>query len=254
MIPEHRTYVEAFGGGGSMLLAKEPSEIEVYNDLNSGLVNFFRVLRDNIGFKEFQRLVSLTPYSREEYEAFRNDWEKDEDRIGRAHKWFAVARMSFGGMFGNSFGFSRESSSRGMAQCVSAWLGAIERLPEVCQRILRVIIENKDALDLIKTFDSPKTFFYLDPPYVLSTRKSGGYKHELSNEDHQSLINLLLKLKGKVMLSGYKNPIYKKLEESGWNRRDFNVQLQASGKTRSTKATTKKARVESVWMNYEPAT
>ena len=250
LIPEHRTYVEAFGGGGSMLLAKKPSEIEVYNDLNSGLVNFFRVLRDKIGFEEFQRLVSLTPYSREEFLKFRDEWHLSEDEIERAHKWFSVARMSFSGIFGESFGYSRTSSSRGMAQCVSSWLGAIERLPEVCQRILRVLIENKDALDLIETFDAPDTFFYLDPPYVMSTRKSGGYKHELTDDDHKGLIDLLLKLKGKVMLSGYANPIYAALEKAGWERRDFETKLVASGHTRKVKSKVRDTRIESVWLNY----
>ena len=250
MIPEHKTYVEPFGGGGSMLLAKLPSKIEVYNDLDSGIVNFFRVLRNKVSFSELQRLVSLTPYSREEYHECNESWNTSEDFIDMAHKWFVVARMSFSGMFGQSFGYSRTSSSRGMAQCVSAYLGAIERLPEICERLLRVLIENKDALKLIEQFDSESTFFYLDPPYVLSTRNpSAGYRHEMTDEQHLKLIELVQKLKGKVMISGYVNELYETLEQKGWQRIDFDAFLSASGHTKNTKGLDSK-RTESVWLNY----
>src|SRR5688572_9116143 len=91
--PEHHTYAEPFGGGASMLIAKDPSPVEVYNDLNSGLVNFFRVIRDRDRFPEFLRLVSLTPYSREEYAWCNEHWESEPDDLKKAYMWYIVARM-----------------------------------------------------------------------------------------------------------------------------------------------------------------
>lgn len=252
LVPEHKIYVEPFGGGASMLIAKEPSKVEVYNDLNSGLVNFFRILRDRSAFPEFQRLVSLTPYSREEWLHFRDTWEACEDLIERAYQWFVVARMSFSGEFAKSWAYSKTASTRGMAQCVSGWLSAIELLPQICERLLRVIIENKNAFDLIETFDGRDTFFYLDPPYMLQTRRGGGYKHELSDDEHGKLIEILIGLKGKVMLSGYASPLYEELEKIGFERRDFDVHCLASCHTVNSKGGSN-LRVESIWTNYDLA-
>jgi DNA adenine methylase len=255
-IPGHRIYVELFGGGASLLIAREPSEVEVYNDLNSGLVNFFRVLRDNKQFKQFQRLASLTPYAREEFDLCKQTWMEMDNPVDRAHRWFTVARQSFGGDF-HSWGYGVTGSCRGMASQVSRWLGGIEKLPEVSARLLRVQVENKDALKLIECYDSPDTFFYLDPPYVLSTRKGGGYKHELTDDSHRQLVKVLQGIKGKALLSGYANLIYRELEKCGWQRRDWETICSLSGRTRVNglmgegAAKQKQKRVESIWFNYE---
>lgn len=246
LIPPHRTYVEPFGGGGSLLIAHEPSPVEVYNDLNSGLVNFFRVLRDPDRFGEFERKAQLTPYAREEFDLFRKNWAEADDPVERAYRWFAVARMSFAGSFGNGWSFAVTKSSRGMACRVSAWLSVVDMLPAISERLLRVQVEQKDALDVISTYDSEETFFYLDPPYVHSTRKSGGYLHELDDEQHRRLVRLLLTVKGKVLLSGYASPIYEELERAGWRRKDWKVCCKSGGDTKE-----KQARVETVWFNYE---
>lgn len=255
-VPNHRIYVELFGGGASMLIARQPSSIEVYNDLNSGLVNFFRVLRDAKQFKKFQKLAVLTPYAREEFDLCKKTWRETGDPVERAHKWFIVARMSFGGNF-HSWGYGVKDSARGMAGQVARWLGAVELLPEVSARLLRVQIENKDAFALIECYDGPDTFFYLDPPYVLSTRKAGGYEHELTDESHRRLVKVLQSIKGKALLSGYANPIYAELERAGWQRRDWETVCSLSGRTRlnglmgTGAVKQKQKRVESIWFNYE---
>jgi DNA adenine methylase len=254
-IPDHRTYVELFGGGASLLIARDPSPIEVYNDLNSGLVNFFRVLRDTKQFKQFQRLATLTPYAREEFDLCKQSWREQDDPVERAHRWFVVARMSFGGNF-HSWGYGVTGSARGMASQVSRWLGAVESLPEISTRLLRVQVENKDAFALIECYDSPETFFYLDPPYVMSTRKGGAYEHELTDESHRRLVKVLKEIKGKALLSGYANPIYRELERSGWHRRDWEAICSLSGRTRlngllGEGAAKSQRRVESIWFNYE---
>ena len=255
-IPNHRIYVELFGGGASMLIARQPSSIEVYNDLNSGLVNFFRVLRDAKQFKQFQRLVALTPYAREEFDLCKKSWREISDPVKQAHRWFIVSRMSFGANF-HSWGYGVTDSCRGMASRVSGWLGAIEKLPEISTRLLRVQIENKDAFDLLACFDGPETFFYLDPPYVVSTRKGGSYEHELTDERHRRLVKVLQGIKGKALLSGYANPIYAELERAGWQRRDWEMVCSLGGHTRLNGrmgkggAKQKEKRVESIWFNYE---
>lgn len=256
LIHPHQIYVEPFGGGGSVLLAKPPSSVEVYNDLDSGLVNFFRVLRNSRKFKRLQFLCSLTPYSREEYETAREKWKACRNDAERAHLWFVVARMSFSGKFGASWSYSVTTSSRGMAGAVSSYLSAIDNLPSIHSRLMRVQIEHSSAFDVIRTYDGPESFFYLDPPYVPGTRRSGQYAYELTEEDHERLVDLLLKVRGKVMLSGYENPIYRKLERYGWRRVSWDRVCHTPGGTRpggllgagSVLQTQK--RVECVWMNY----
>jgi len=254
-VPSHRIYVEVFGGGASLLFAKKPSPVEVYNDIDSGLVNFFRVLRDKEKFQKFYEKVYLTPYSREEYNYCNHTWEDCEDDVERAHRWFVVARQSFAGRFGNGWGFDVTTSTRGMAKECSAWLNTIEGLPLIHQRLRTVQIEHKDFRDLIRTYDTKDTFFYLDPPYVPETRRDGKYKHEMTNEDHEDLVEMLLNIKGKAMLSGYVNRIYKKLEDEGWIRHDFETACHAVGRTRQIRvlgegsALEKHKRVESIWLS-----
>jgi DNA adenine methylase len=255
LVPKHHTYVEVFGGGAQLLFAKSPSPVEVYNDVASDLVNFFRVLRDPEKFQRFHRLVSLTPYSREEYYFCRDTWEQCEDDVERAYRWFVVARMSFSGTFGASWSFSLNTSSRGMSESCSAWLSAIEILPQIHARIMRVQIEHKDFRELIPLYDTPKTLFYMDPPYIPETRRSGGYRYEMSIDDHKELVDIILKLKGMVMLSGYRHLIYEPLERSGWARYDYETVCHATAKTRATgilgegSAKRMQRRVESVWLS-----
>lgn len=254
LIPPHHTYVEPFGGGASLLFAKELSPVEVYNDLDSGLVNFFRVLRDPVKFERFYHLVSLTPYSREEWEFCRDTWESCKDDVERAYRWYVVARMSFSGRFGSSWSSVVTESCRGMANTTSKWLSAIDMLPSIHARMMRVQIEHADFRRILERYDTPETFFYLDPPYVPETRKSGEYKHEMRLEDHRELVDRLLRLEGIAMLSGYVHEVYKPLEEAGWRRIDFETACYAAGRTRQTgilgkgAAMRKQKRVESVWL------
>lgn len=234
LIPKHHTYVEVFGGGARLLFAKPPSPVEVYNDIDSGLINFFRILRDPGKFQRFYRLVSLTPYSREEYNFCRDTWEQCEDDVERAYRWFVVARMSFGGRFGAGWCFNLIESSRGMSKACSSWLSTIEMLPQIHARIMRVQIEHKDFRELIPLYDMPETLFYMDPPYIPQTRRSGKYKHEMTIDDHRELVDIVLKVKGMVMLSGYRHQIYEPLEQSGWIRHDYETVCSAAGRTRGS--------------------
>ena len=257
LIPAHHTYVEAFGGGASLLFAKPPSPVEVYNDLDAGLVNFFRVLRDPVQFAAFQRLITLTPYARTEFDHCLATWHEQADPVTRAYRWYVVARMSFGGMFGSSWGSAVTWSRRGMAGTASKYLSIIEHLPAIAERLLRVQVENADWRVILERYDTPETFFYLDPPYVPATRRGGGYAHELTAAEHAELARVLGNVRGLVMLSGYAHELYAPLAEAGWQRRDFNTTCYAAARTRATglqgagacEAT--QSRVESVWLNYE---
>ncbi len=255
LVPPHRIYCEVFGGGASLLFTKTPSPVEVYNDLDSGLVNFFRVLRDPEKFKEFHRLASLTPYSREEYCFCRETWEQCESDVERAYRWYVVARMSFSGYFAESWSFTVAASCNHMSGAVSKWLSTIELLPEIHARFMRVQVEHNDFRKIIKTYDTLDTLFYLDPPYVPDTRKHGKYKNEMTEGDHKDLIDLILKVKGMVMLSGYKNPLYELLGQVSWTRYDYETACYAVARTKASKilgqgaALKMQPRTESVWLS-----
>ncbi len=238
---KHICYCEVFGGSGALLFAKRPSRVEVYNDLHSGLVNLYRVIRNKEQFDRFRTLCELTPYSREEHYESLQVWESEPDSVLKAHKFYIVARQSFGGELGAGWSFSKTSTSRNMAETCSKWLSAVETLPQFHERLSRVQIENKDFRDLIKTYDSVDTLFYLDPPYIHGTRKSGEYDHEMTDRDHRDLVDILLTIKGQAIVSGYDHPIYNPLVKAGW----IKVQFDTVAYSDSDKET--KQRTETLW-------
>lgn len=256
LIPPHKYYCEVFGGGASLLFAKRPAKVETYNDIDSNLVNLFRVIRDEEKFKKFQRLVSLTLYSREEFKYCKKTLNESKDDVERAYKFFIVLRQSMSGT-GNGWGFVVRISHRNMSGMVSNYLTAIDNLPLIHERLKVVQIENDDFRKIIPRYDTEETFFYCDPPYPLETRKVEIYKHELSLDDHRDLVNLLLKCKGKVMLSCYWHDVYQPLLDAGWRKQEFKtacyiaVRSRNSGLQGDGVLEEKKPRVEVVLMNYD---
>jgi len=255
LFPPHRIYVEPFGGGASLLFAKPPSPVEVYNDADSGLVNLFRVLRDPDKFVELQRLIELTPYSREEYKYCQATWQDCADEVERAHRFYVVARQSMSGWVGMSWSLSVTASNRGMAKSCSAWLSAIDRLPQIHQRLMQVQIEHGDFRRIFSTYDTLDTLFYCDPPYISSTRRSGGYACEMGDNDHRDLVSILLHIAGKAVLSGYDHPIYEPLTENGWRRLEFKTACHAAVCSRNSglrgpgAALARQPRTEVVWIS-----
>lgn len=204
----HVCFVDVFGGSGTVLWNKSPSPVEVYNDLHSEVVNFFRVLREQPD-KLIEQL-NLTPYSREEYKACLNC---AEEPIDRARAFFVVARQVSRGLATTAsegrWCYVRSESRKGKSLVVSRWLGAIEYLEELVERIRYVTIENLDYKDILSRYDTPDTLFYLDPPYLPEVRPGGtAYKHEFNAANHEEMLDLITKLKGKVLLSGYENKLY----------------------------------------------
>jgi len=249
LFPKHRVYVEVFGGAGHILFKKEPSVIEVYNDIDSGLYLFFKILRDENKANLLKQKLDLTPYSREEFYHCRDTWRDEQDDIEKVRKWYVTAMQSFSTNF-STWSHSKSKSRRGMSQVVSQWLGKIEdNLPKAVERLKVLQIENMDYKDLLKKYDGEDTLFYLDPPYIHKTRKmTYQYTHEMEDEQHEEMIDILLHIKGKAILSGYDNEIYNKLLNNGWKR----VFLGEYDK-RSEKAINKSRSKgqEFVWINYD---
>lgn len=244
-LPAHKNYVEVFGGGASLLFAKPRSDFEVYNDVDPGLANFFSVLKSD--FPEFYRKVWCSPYSRQNYLKYKIEWEEQRDRIDRAHQWFIVARSSFGGFFGKSWGWGIQINR------ASSLLKIIEKLPQMSDRMSSVTVENTDWRQIFEKYDSEDTFFYLDPPYVISTRKDFRYRHEMVDADHKDLIATIQKLKGKVMLSGYESEIYDKLP---WVKETFGTYCYSAAKTKATGlqgegGLDRVKRTEVLWRNFD---
>ena len=245
LFPEHKTYVEGFGGAGHVIFSKKPSGVDVYNDIHEGLYNLFKVLRDKELSQELIYRLQLTPYSRKEYEDCRDSWRYEEDDVEKARKFYTSVIQSFN-CLGRTWKYSKTIHRKGMSQTVSSWLNKIDnKMIDIVERSREIQIENKDILDLIDTYDNKDTLFYLDPPYVPETRKNKkAYKYELSADDHVKLVNRILNIEGKVILSGYENDIYKKLEENGWSKILLGeYHIKSAGKNN------KKGK-EFIWINY----
>ncbi len=241
LIPPHKSYVEVFAGGARLLFTKTPSQIEVLNDIEGNLVNFFKVLRDEEKYKKLQELLKKTPYSRDEF-YFCRDYldEENIDDVERARRFFVVIRQSFCAC-GRDFGYTK-SFKRKLSK---TFYNVIDFFPIFHERIRNVIIENLDFRDCIRRYDTEDTFFYCDPPYVLSTRSGKAYQYEMTDEDHKELVDILLRIKGMAMISGRKNEIYEELERHGWLRLDFvimNPSYYVPGMKEKKKVT------DSVWL------
>lgn len=247
LMPPHRHYVEPFAGGLSVLLAKDPFGVsEVVNDLDGRLTNFWRILQRKTTFEKFQRIVEAIPFSETEWREARC-WtaELGPDReVHEAVAFFVECRMSLAGRMETFAPLSRRRTRRGMNEQASAWLNAVKGLRAVHRRLRRVAILNRPALELIRGQDGPNTLFYLDPPYLPSTRSAPDvYEHEMSEADHRELLTAIQDVQGLVMISGYPSPLYDSLL-AGWERHAFDLPNHASG----TK--NKKREQEILWCNF----
>ena len=250
-LPPHTKYVEPFGGGASILIAKEPVEVEVYNDVNRGVVSFFRVLASRDYFGPFMSRVREMPYSRELYEECARTWPAIHDPVEQAVRWYMVARQSFGGIFGNSWGTGTTTDA------TASWRSSFDNLPAVHERLQRVQIECCDWRDCLARFSGTGYLAYCDPPYVSGCRKAGGYAHELQDGDHEELITTLMNYDGAVVLSGYNSPLYAPLQANGWDMQTVDVVCTAAGRTRHSglqgtgNVKAKQSRIECIWRNPE---
>jgi len=247
LFPDHKMYVEGFGGAGHVLFRKPKSEIEIYNDIHEGLYLFFKFLRNKDTCEELVKQIQLTPYSRQEFMDCKKTWMKETNEIEKVRKFYVAIMQSVGSTGTGGWRYSKSKSRRGMSQVVSGWLSNIdENLPNLIERLREIQIEKLDIIDLIKKYDNDFVLFYLDPPYVQDTRQSKKvYKYEMDIEKHKELVDTLLGIKGKVVLSGYDHNVYNKLLENGWNKvflGEYTKRWQKEGELDKGK--------EIVWLNY----
>lgn len=213
---EHRIYVEACGGSGSVLLNKPRSPVEVFNDLDSEVVNLFRVLRCPEQSQRLRNQIDLTPYAREEYMLSR---QPHPDPLEQARRTLVRAYMAYGGLFTGRYTGFRADPSPSTGRTAHQWADLSEVLDRVTDRLQSVIVENLCALDLVPSWDGPDTVVYLDPPYVPEQRTGAGYRHEMDNPQHISLVGMCCGLQARVVLSGYRNSLYDAMLQ-GWEAHD----------------------------------
>ena len=217
--PAHHCYVEPFGGSAAVLISKEPSAREVYNDKNDEMVNLFNVIRDNEMRTELLRLLVMTPYSRTEFE-FAKEAGHNDSAVMIAHKLLVRAQMGFGsaGATRGNTGF-RLDTVRGGTSLQTLWSNLPAVILDVTDRLRNVIIENTDAYNILKQHDRSDTLFYLDPPYTLDTRtnKNSYGKFEMREFEHTRLLELTLKSAGMFVISGYDNELYNDML-AGWTK------------------------------------
>jgi len=265
-VPPHEAYLEPFFGAGSLFFAKRPARIEVINDIDRDLMNFYSVLRDEEKFARFHKLAYLTPYSRCEYNEARRKFRNKEwkDDVERAYLFFVIARMIFSGYFGGTWSYAIAEVRENMSGSVSKYLSAIDMLPQVHERLRYAQIECDDWLSVWQRYiplwkrKNFRVFAYLDPPYVQYTRRDGKYRHEFTVREHVKLIDVIKdEVDVQIMLSGYPSRIYERLEKCGWRKVCWNVGCWAVGKTYQAGTvgegiTEEKGqrRTECIWMNY----
>ncbi len=248
--PAHRIYVEPFGGGGGVLMKKERSFAEVYNDLDGEVVNVFRIMRDEASAQVLKHLLELTPWSRKEFE---NSYEPTADPVERARRTIMRGFMAFGSTSRrvNRTGFRAKAYRQNQTGPMD-WRTYPDEIALFIDRLRGVTIENRDAFEIIQQQDSEDTLFYCDPPYVHSTRTSllhkGGsndccYAHELSDDDHRALAVILRDVKGMTVISGYPSRLYDQELYPDWQRVSFTAQADGA-----------QARQEVLWLSPNACT
>lgn len=206
LIPEHRTYVEVFGGAGTLLINKSASKVEVFNDIDGDLINLFMVVRDKP--RQFIKRFRWLLYSRESNKRWSKEL-KTNDRVERAVRFYYVLRSSFSGNFGAGWSFARNKP-----QCL---FNSLKQINLIAQRLKRVHIDHLDFRKCIRIWDSKNTFFFLDPPYYGKHR----YRYNLTEKDHLALRDMLGKVKGKWLLTYNDHPKIRKLYKNFKIQRAF---------------------------------
>jgi DNA adenine methylase len=240
--PPHRVYTEAYGGAASVLMRKPRAKlVEVYNDLDGEIVSLFRVLRDPDGAGALARLLDATPFAREE---FALSYEPSDDPLEQARRTVVRSFMGFGSdsASGTTTGF-RANGNRQSAHPAKDWSNYPAAVQLFCDRLRGVVIESRPAVEVLLQHDAPETLHYCDPTYLPDTRKAcmlrtgKGYRHEMTEDDHRQLAEVLHECAGMVVLSGYPSDLYAKLYRDWFT---FKREAFADGGSK---------RVEVLWIN-----
>lgn len=242
-LPPHRVYVEPFGGAASVLLRKPRSYAEVYNDKWGTVVNVFRVLRDPEQAAELERLLRLTPFARDEFDLCDGDYA-DLPPVEAARRTILRSFAGFGSGATNSqhdTGF-RANSNRSGTTPAHDWANFPRHIRQFTERLRGVVIENREAIAVMRHHDTDDCLHYVDPPYPLGTRYmdagSKVYAYDMTDDDHRALASALRQLRGMVVLSGYPCDLYDVELYPDWHR--IERQAHADGA---------RDRTEVLWMN-----
>ena len=206
-LPYKKIYVEPFGGSAAVLLARQPVDLEVYNDRYGGVVAFYRCLRNPEKYQQLIDYLELTVHSREDFVDAKETWCNEPDDIVRAAKWYYMVNYSFAAV-GRNFG--RTTTSKGHLS--GKIRNKLKHFDHLHNRLKRVQIENQDWLDCMRDYDGKDTVFYIDPPYV--DAYPGTYKYEMKHDDHRRLLETIFSLRGFCAVSGYSNTLY---ENQSWD-------------------------------------
>jgi DNA adenine methylase len=266
LMPPHLHYVEPYFGGGQVFFARDPADrrlwwrgltsdrrkadgvSEVIKDLDGDLMNFYAVLKDAATFEALRRLVGLTLFSEGEWEAAGGVLAGGEaGHVERAAAFFVRNRLSLAGRMDSFTGTTRTRLRGGRNGDVNAYWNAIDGLAAVHARLRDAVVLSRPALEVIRREDGEGTLFYCDPPYMPGTRTAPEvYRHEMTVQDHEEMLDALKGVKGMVMLSGYANDLYD-TALAGWHREVVEVPNNAAG------GKTKRRMQEVIWCNFKPA-
>ncbi|MCL6437230.1 MAG: DNA adenine methylase [Rubrobacteraceae bacterium] len=243
-MPPHDTYLEPFFGSGAVFFRKKPARLETINDISGDVVNLFRVVREKP--EELAAAVEMTPWAREEYylsyDRDRATIEKTancDPAVEAARRFLVRCWQGHGSRLGSSNGWrSVLQVNRGpTAVPYRQWKNVPGRILAATDRLKDAQIECRPAAEIITAYRLPEVLIYADPPYVLSTRDRKQYAHEMTDEDHEELLDLLMRHPGPVLISGYANPLYESVL-SDW--------VRVETRTLAEKA---KIREEVLWIN-----
>ncbi len=244
-LPDCVHYCEPFAGSGAVLLNREPSPVETYNDIDGEVVNFFKVLREE-KYTLIEQ-IALTPFSREEF-GIACELDPDLTPLERARRFYVRARQVRTGLAQTAsigrWANCKNTSRAGMSGVVSRWIGGVDQLGHIAERLLRVQIENRPALEVIRLYDSPETLFYCDPPYIHETRgDTKAYGFEMDDQAHHELANTLNSIEGLAAVSNYECELMEELyPTTKWTKIYSPEKIIHS---------TKDVRQEVLWVNYD---
>ena len=249
LIPPHTRYVEVFGGGLAVLIAKSPAKIEVANDKNMMLVTFWRVLRDPGASERLRHVLENTPYASKEYEESKATWRDESlDPVGRVRRWYVTIMQSYTREETRDSGWRRPYQGQASHRVEqNIWANRIDRLAKVTSRLRRVALECMDFAELMPCYDTPDTLFFLDPPYMAETRsEQGNYEYEMTPEQHQHLLDLANSTQAQVILTGYSSPMYEQaLQSPTWTRFQVERPSQIHNNEQAGSVST---RTEVIWL------
>jgi DNA adenine methylase len=255
--PEHRVYVEPYGGSLALLFKKPPAEVEVAGDLDVNLMGFWQVVQGADALREFLNLARpfreapWNPPPPEEWfrEQFDEAWRGLDggrgDPVQRSWWFFVAMQLSMSGRPRDFSGGSRTGRTRGGTdERLNRILNTLDRLPLASERLRGVRLFCRPALETIAEFDGPDALHLLDPPYVPESRSAPNvYAVEMSEADHRGLLCVLPGLRGKAILCGYDNPLYN-AALAGWRRVCYTVPNDGAGGAR------KDTKTEVLWLNF----